>query len=97
MFIEHMGRDHVLRLAWVVGQAGIILTIAIIMLNLVTSIINIIMCNCNKRGSKGGGAYYLISRALGPTYGGVIGLLFFLHKQLLHLCMLLDFLIVSLI
>ena len=68
-----------LRLTWVVGQAGIILTIAIITLsNLVTTITALSLCAIVTNGEvKGGGAYYLISRALGPTYGGVIGLLFF--------------------
>ena len=68
-----------LRLTWVVGQAGIILTIAIITLsNVVTTITTLSLCAIVTNGEvKGGGAYYLISRALGPTYGGVIGLLFF--------------------
>ena len=68
-----------LRLTWVVGQAGIILTVAIITLsNVVTTITTLSLCAIVTNGEvKGGGAYYLISRALGPTYGGVIGLLFF--------------------
>ena len=68
-----------LRLSWVVGQAGIILGIAVITLsNVVTTITALSLCAIVSNGEvKGGGAYFLISRALGPTYGGVIGLLFF--------------------
>ncbi len=68
-----------LRLTWVVGQAGIILAVAIITLsNIVTTITALSLFAIVTNGEvKGGGAYFLISRALGPTYGGVIGLLFF--------------------
>ena len=71
-----------LRLGWVVGQAGIILGTAIITLsNVVTGITALsLFAICTNGEVKGGGAYYLISRSLGPLYGGVIGLLFFIAQ-----------------
>lgn len=68
-----------LRLGWVVGQAGILLAIVIVVAsNLVTTITALSMSAiCTNGEIKGGGAYYLISRALGPIYGGTIGILFF--------------------
>ena len=71
-----------LRLGWVVGQAGILLGTAIITLsNIVTGITALsLFAICTNGEVKGGGAYYLISRSLGPLYGGVIGLLFFIAQ-----------------
>lgn len=71
-----------LRLGWVTGQAGIILTVVIVTLsNVVTGITALSMCAiCTNGEVGGGGAYFLISRSLGPTYGGVIGVLFYLAQ-----------------
>jgi amino acid transporter len=67
-----------LRLGWVVGQAGIIVSIVIILLaTVVTTTTSCSMSAiCTNGEVKGGGAYYLISRALGPETGGAVGILF---------------------
>ena len=69
-----------LRLGWVVGQAGIIQAILIILLaGVVTTLTTMSMAAIATNGTvKGGGAYFMISRALGPEIGGTIGILFFL-------------------
>ena len=67
-----------LRLTWVVGQAGILEGLAILVLsNVVTAITTISMSAVSTNGLvKGGGIYYMISRSLGPEFGGSIGLMF---------------------
>lgn len=60
-----------IRLSWVVGQAGIGLASVIILLSaVVTTITTLSMSAIATNGQvKGGGAYYLISRSLGPEFG----------------------------
>ncbi|XP_065334078.1 bumetanide-sensitive sodium-(potassium)-chloride cotransporter isoform X1 [Cloeon dipterum] len=67
-----------LRLSWVVGQAGIGEAMLLIMATtLVTTITAISMAAISTNGEiKGGGTYYMISRSLGPEFGGSIGLIF---------------------
>uniref|UniRef100_A0A3Q3J1F2 Solute carrier family 12 member 2 n=1 Tax=Monopterus albus TaxID=43700 RepID=A0A3Q3J1F2_MONAL len=67
-----------IRMSWIVGQAGIGLTIAIILMaTLVTTITGLSTSAITTNGFvRGGGAYYLISRSLGPEFGGSIGLIF---------------------
>ncbi|CAG9537340.1 unnamed protein product [Cercopithifilaria johnstoni] len=67
-----------LRISWVAGQAGIILGCAVVLLaSLVTFITALSTCAiCTNGDVKGGGAYFLISRSLGPEFGGSIGLIF---------------------
>uniref|UniRef100_A0A8C0FZE8 Solute carrier family 12 member 2 n=1 Tax=Bubo bubo TaxID=30461 RepID=A0A8C0FZE8_BUBBB len=88
-----------IRLSWIVGQAGIGLSVLVIgMATVVTTITGLstsaIATNGFVRGGKptfiklfvffclfyffflSGGAYYLISRSLGPEFGGAIGLIF---------------------
>ncbi|GBG33888.1 Solute carrier family 12 member 2 [Hondaea fermentalgiana] len=71
-----------LRLGWVVGQAGIILACLIVFASkVVTTITALSLCAiCTNGEVKGGGVYFLISRALGPIFGGPIGVLFFLAQ-----------------
>ena len=59
-----------LRLTWVVGEAGLVEAFAIITLaNIVTTITAISMSAvCTNGQIKGGGIYYMISRALGIKY-----------------------------
>ena len=56
-----------LRLTWVVGEAGLVEALGIITLaNIVTTITAISMSAVSTNGQiKGGGIYYMISRALG--------------------------------
>lgn len=67
-----------LRLSWVAGQAGIAWSTVIIVLSAVVTMFTTLSMSavCTNGEVKGGGAYYLISRSLGPEFGGSIGLIF---------------------
>lgn len=67
-----------LRLSWVVGQAGIGLASVIVLLSAVVTTLTTLSMSavCTNGEVKGGGAYYLISRSLGPEFGGSIGVIF---------------------
>ncbi|KAF2262539.1 solute carrier family 12 protein [Lojkania enalia] len=69
-----------LRFGFILGQTGVLgmmgLLIACYAINLLTTMsISAIATNGTVRG---GGAYYLISRSLGPEFGGSIGIVFYL-------------------
>ncbi len=73
-----------MRAVFVVGQAGILNALIILAIakaiTLLTSFsISAIATNIEV---KGGGAYYLISRTLGPEFGGTIGLTLFFAQAL---------------
>ncbi|KFM60479.1 Bumetanide-sensitive sodium-(potassium)-chloride cotransporter, partial [Stegodyphus mimosarum] len=67
-----------LRLSWVVGQAGIGLACLIIILATVVTVLTTLSMSaiCTNGEVKGGGTYYMISRSLGPEFGGSIGFIF---------------------
>ncbi|OXU28442.1 hypothetical protein TSAR_008414 [Trichomalopsis sarcophagae] len=67
-----------LRLSWVVAQTGVGEAILLIMTTtVVTTITSLSMSAISTNGLiKGGGTYYMISRSLGPEFGGSIGLIF---------------------
>ncbi|EFX74296.1 hypothetical protein DAPPUDRAFT_252082 [Daphnia pulex] len=73
-----------LRLSWVVGQAGILQAILIVLLATTVTIITALsMSAISTNGQiKGGGTYYMISRSLGPEFGGTIGIIFALANSM---------------
>ncbi|CAB4068337.1 SLC12A2 [Lepeophtheirus salmonis] len=73
-----------LRLTWVVGQGGLIQGLGVIALgNLVTVITTLSMSAVSTNGQiRGGGIYYMISRSLGPEFGGAIGIMFTLANSI---------------
>ncbi|KAF8962514.1 hypothetical protein BGZ46_001153 [Entomortierella lignicola] len=69
-----------LRFGFIIAQAGVIGTMAMFIvgyaINIFTSLsLSAISTNGTVRG---GGVYYLLSRSLGPEFGGSIGLIYFL-------------------
>lgn len=73
-----------LRLGQVVGQAGVLHAILIIICaKLITTLTSFsLSAIATNTRVKGGGAYYLISRSLGVEFGGAIGVFFFLAQAI---------------
>ncbi|CAL8311260.1 unnamed protein product [Merluccius merluccius] len=69
-----------LRLTWIVGTAGIMESLAIVgMCCTCTMLTAISMSAIATNGVvPAGGSYYMISRSLGPEFGGAVGLCFYL-------------------
>lgn len=67
-----------LRLSWVVGQSGVIQTLAIIGISTVVCLITVTSLSAISTNGevKGGGIYYIISRSLGPEFGASVGVVF---------------------
>eukprot|EP00484_Ammonia_sp_Unknown_P020249 CAMPEP_0197038040 /NCGR_PEP_ID=MMETSP1384-20130603/15088_1 /TAXON_ID=29189 /ORGANISM="Ammonia sp." /LENGTH=1085 /DNA_ID=CAMNT_0042468433 /DNA_START=45 /DNA_END=3302 /DNA_ORIENTATION=+ len=67
-----------LRVGFMVGQAGIIQSLIIIGISATVVMLTALSMSaiCTNGTILGGGAYYMISRALGPSIGGAIGILF---------------------
>ncbi len=73
-----------LRLSWVVAEGGWGGALGVIVLSVsVTSITTMsLSAICTNGKVKAGGAYYMLSRTLGPEFGGSIGLAFFAANAL---------------
>ncbi|TNM97609.1 solute carrier family 12 member 7-like isoform X2 [Takifugu flavidus] len=69
-----------LRLTWIVGTAGILGAFAIVSMCCICTLLTAIsMCAIATNGVvPAGGSYYMISRSLGPEFGGAVGLCLYL-------------------
>ncbi|XP_077976194.1 solute carrier family 12 member 4-like isoform X2 [Styela clava] len=69
-----------IRLTWIVGLAGIWESFMIVLLCCTTTLLTAISMSAIATNGvvPAGGSYFMISRALGPEFGGAVGILFYL-------------------
>lgn len=75
-----MGIILFLRLGWGIGQAGVLGVGLIFLIAETLAILTVLSFSAIVTNGEmsGGGSYYMISRCLGPEFGGAIGTLFYL-------------------
>ncbi|XP_022110096.1 solute carrier family 12 member 4-like isoform X1 [Acanthaster planci] len=69
-----------IRLSWIVGTAGALESFFIVLISCCTTLLTAISMSAIATNGvvPAGGAYFMISRALGPEWGGAVGILFYL-------------------
>ncbi|KAJ8261569.1 hypothetical protein GJAV_G00155830 [Gymnothorax javanicus] len=69
-----------LRLSWVVGMAGVLQALCIVFICCCCTMLTAISMSAIATNGvvPAGGSYFLISRSLGPEFGGAVGLCFYL-------------------
>ncbi|XP_073514060.1 solute carrier family 12 member 4 [Phyllobates terribilis] len=69
-----------LRLTWIVGTAGVLQTLLIVLLCCCCTLLTAISMSAIATNGvvPAGGPYFMISRSLGPEFGGAVGLCFYL-------------------
>ncbi|KAK9249434.1 amino acid permease-domain-containing protein [Lipomyces tetrasporus] len=73
-----------LRFGFILGQVGVIGMIGILVISYVIDLLTVLSISAiSTNGTvRGGGAYYMISRSLGPEFGGSIGIVFYIGQVL---------------
>lgn len=73
-----------LRFGFIIGQMGIMGSLLLLAMSFVIDILTVCSVSAiSTNGTvRGGGAYYMISRSLGPEFGGAIGIIFFIGQIL---------------
>ncbi|TLS30877.1 hypothetical protein PpBr36_03184 [Pyricularia pennisetigena] len=73
-----------LRFGSILGHIGVLGMLGLLVVSYLIDLVTVLSLSAVASNGvvKGGGAYYLISRSLGPEFGGSIGILFYLSQVL---------------
>ncbi|KAK9462731.1 amino acid permease-domain-containing protein [Lipomyces oligophaga] len=73
-----------LRFGFILGQVGVVVMIAILLMSYAIDLLTVLSISAiSTNGTvRGGGAYYMIARSLGPEFGGSIGIVFYIGQVL---------------
>ncbi len=83
-----MGAVMFMRLGWATGEAGMIQALSMLgIATVVTMLTGLSLSAIATNGDMGGGgSYFMISRSLGPEFGGAIGLCFYMAYTVSVVC-----------